>query len=113
MGIKKKAMLDGFSFSGASGAFLPLRLGLHHTACNVQMVELFTLDDHFLIGRVEGLQHHAVAALEVALEGALALVAVDQHAQVAVFQRVLTVHQGKVTIVDAGLHAVAAHNEIE
>ena len=33
------------------------------------MVELLALDDHFLIGRVEGLQHHAVAALEVALEG--------------------------------------------
>ena len=76
MGIKKKAIQDGFSFSGAGGAFLPLRLGLHHTACNVQMVELFTLDDHFLIGRVEGLQHHAVAALDVALQGALALVAV-------------------------------------
>ena len=66
-----------------------------------------------MIGGVEGLQHHAVAALDVALQGALALVAVDQHAQIAVFQRVLLVHQRKVAILNAGLHAVAAHHQIK
>ena len=50
---------------------LPLRLGLHHAAGDVQMVQIFTLDDHFAVGRVEGLQHHAVAALDIALQGAL------------------------------------------
>ena len=66
-----------------------------------------------MIGGVEGLQHHAVAALDVALQSALALVAVDQHAQVAVFQRVLLVHQRKVAVLNAGLHAVAAHHQIK
>ena len=92
---------------------LPLGLGLYHAACNVQVVQVLALDDHFMIGGVEGLQHHAVAALDVALQGALALVAVDQHAQIAVFQRVLLVHQRKVAILNAGLHAVAAHHQIK
>ena len=79
----------------------------------MQAVEVFALDDHFVVGRVERLQHHAVAPLEVTLQGALALVAVDQHAQVAIFQRVLLVHQRQVAVLDAGLHAVTADHEIE
>ena len=34
---------------------LPLGLGLHHAACNVQVVQILALDDHFMIGGVEGL----------------------------------------------------------
>ena len=79
----------------------------------MQVVQVLALDHQFVVGGVEGLQHHTVAALDVALQGALALVAVDQHAQVAVFQRVLLVHQGQVTVLDAGLHAVTAHHQIE
>ena len=45
----------------------PLRFCLHHTPGDVQMVQVFALDDHFAVGRVEGLQHHTVAALDVAL----------------------------------------------
>ena len=33
---------------------LPLRLGLHYAAGDVQMVQVLTLDDHFAVGRVEG-----------------------------------------------------------
>ena len=51
---------------------LPLRLGFHHAAGDVQMIQVLALDDHFAVGRVEGLQHHAVAALDIALQGALA-----------------------------------------
>ena len=77
------------------------------------MVQVFALDDQLIVGRVEGLQHHAVAALDVTLQGAFALVAVDQHAQVTVLQRVLLVHQRQVAVLDAGFHAVAAHHEVE
>ncbi len=77
------------------------------------MIQVLALDDHFAVGRVEGLQHHAVAALDIALQGALALIAVDQHAKVAVFQCVLLVHKGKVAVLNAGLHAVAAHHQIK
>ena len=34
---------------------LPLGLGLHHAACNVQVVQVLAPDDHFVIGGVEGL----------------------------------------------------------
>ena len=45
----------------------PLGFGLHHFAGNVQVIEIFALDDQFLVGRVEGVQHHRVAALDVLL----------------------------------------------
>ena len=62
------------------------------------------LDDQLLVSRVEGLQHDAVAPLQIPLEGAFALVAVDQHAQIAVFQRVLLVDEGEVAVLNARLH---------
>lgn len=76
----------------------PLGLRLDHAARDVQAVQVLTLDDQLVVSGVEGLQNDAVAPLEIPLEGAFALVAVDQHAQVAVFQRVLLVDKGEVTV---------------
>ena len=39
--------------------------------------------------------------------------AVYQHAQFTVFQRLLAVHKGKVALADTGLHTVAAHQQVE
>ena len=91
----------------------PLGLRLDHAARDVQVIQVLTLDDQLIVSGVEGLQNDAVAPLDIPLEGAFALVAVDQHTQVAVFQRVLLVDKGEVAVLDAGLHAVAAHDEVE
>ena len=59
------------------------------------MVKFLALDDQFLVGRIEGVQDDRVAALDVLFQRALAVRAVDQHAQVAVFQRALAVDKGQ------------------
>ena len=73
----------------------PLGLRLDHAACDVQAIQVLTLDDQLVVSGVEGLQNDAVAPLDIPLEGAFALVAVDQHTQVAVFQRALAVDKGQ------------------
>ena len=52
---------------------LPLGLGLHHFAGNIQVVEFLALDDEFLIIRVERVQDDRVAALDVLFQRALAV----------------------------------------
>ena len=42
---------------------LPFGFRLHHAPGNVQAVQVLTLDDKLVVGRVEGLQHDAVAPL--------------------------------------------------
>ena len=57
----------------------PLGLRLDHAARDVQAVQVLTFDDQLVVSGVEGLQNDAVAPLDIPLEGAFALVAVDQH----------------------------------
>ena len=59
------------------------------------------------------MQDDRVAALDVLFQRALAVRAVDQHAKVAIFQRILAVDQGQVTVRNARLHAVAFDNQIK
>ena len=75
------------------------------------MIQFLALDDHFVISRVERLQHNRVAALDILFQRSLAVCAIDQHAQVAVVQRVLTVNEGQVAVGNARLHAVALDYE--
>src|SRR5699024_10621682 len=91
----------------------PFGLGLHHAAGDVQPVQVLALDDQLAVIGVEGLQDHAVPPLDIPLEGAFALVAVDDDPQVPAFQSVLAVDQGQVAVLDAGLHAVPADHQIK
>ena len=73
----------------------PLGFGLHHFAGNVQVVQFFPFDHQLVIGRIEGVQDHGIAPLDVFLQGAFSVGAIYQYAQVAVVQGALAVDKGQ------------------
>ena len=76
------------------------------------MFQIFTHDDLRRIYIVEGLQDDGVAPPDEFFQRSLTL-SENNDTQISVLERGLAVHQSKVTVADAGFHAVAFYQQIK